>query len=83
MLFDDNVINKLAKCLERTGHSDHGLLQGFVTPANLDSAVEHRNLHADRLFKSGLSEELQVFNSHSLHDILKGDLVLYFLNQEI
>ncbi|XP_020883616.1 nuclear poly(A) polymerase 2 isoform X3 [Arabidopsis lyrata subsp. lyrata] len=33
--------------------------EGFLTPANLDSAVEHRNLHADRLFKSGLSEELQ------------------------
>jgi poly(A) polymerase len=32
-----------------------------VTPANLDSAVENRNLHSDGLFKSGLPEELQVF----------------------
>lgn len=32
-----------------------------MSPANLDSVVEHGNLHSDGLFKSGLSEELKVF----------------------
>lgn len=38
-----------------------GYLQGFLASANLDSSVEHRSLHSDGLFKSGLSEEFQVF----------------------
>ncbi|AEC07762.1 Nucleotidyltransferase class I-like C-terminal [Arabidopsis thaliana x Arabidopsis arenosa] len=42
------------------GHCGRNLdHEGFVTPANLDSAVENRNLHSDGLFKSGLPEELQ------------------------
>ncbi|CAA7060025.1 unnamed protein product [Microthlaspi erraticum] len=33
--------------------------EGFLTAANVDSAVEPKNMHSDVLFKSGLSEELQ------------------------
>ncbi|KAF8085574.1 hypothetical protein N665_0663s0019 [Sinapis alba] len=36
--------------------------EGFLAAANLDSSVEHRSLHSDGLFKSGLSEELQSNN---------------------
>ncbi|KAJ4903019.1 Nuclear poly(A) polymerase 2 [Raphanus sativus] len=36
--------------------------EGFLAAANLESSGEHRNLHSDGLFKSGLSEELQSNN---------------------
>ncbi|CAH8335759.1 unnamed protein product [Eruca vesicaria subsp. sativa] len=36
--------------------------EGYLATANLDSSVEHRSLHSDGLFKSGLSEELQSNN---------------------
>lgn len=38
-----------------------------MAAANLESSGELRNLHSDGLFKSGLSEELQVFYSNSCH----------------
>ncbi|ESQ50272.1 hypothetical protein EUTSA_v10001908mg [Eutrema salsugineum] len=51
---------KIADGALRNGYCGQNLdHEGFFTGASLDPSVEHKNLHSDGLFKSGLSEELQ------------------------